>query len=73
MSVFSKRLKKVRTAQGKTCIDVACGAGLNDNCVFFWEREERSPNMKSLVKLADYLGVSMDYLAGRTDNPNINR
>lgn len=27
----------------------------------------------SLAKIADYLDCSVDYLLGRTDNPNINR
>lgn len=28
---------------------------------------------KNLAKIADYLGCSVDYLLGRTDNPEINR
>lgn len=28
------------------------------------------PNGETLLKLADYLDVSVDYLLGRTDNPN---
>lgn len=27
----------------------------------------------SVAKIADYLGCSVDYLLGRTDNPNINK
>ena len=27
----------------------------------------------SLARIADYLDCSVDYLLGRTDNPNINR
>ena len=27
----------------------------------------------SLAKIADYLGCSVDYLLGRTDNPEVNR
>ena len=27
----------------------------------------------SLAKIADYLGVSVDYLLGRTDNPEVNK
>ena len=27
----------------------------------------------SLARIADYLGCSVDYLLGRTDNPEINR
>ena len=28
---------------------------------------------ENLVKVADYLGCSVDYLLGRTDNPEVNR
>lgn len=30
------------------------------------------PNGETLLKIADYLNVSVDYLLGRTDNPNSN-
>lgn len=29
------------------------------------------PRLEAINKIADYLGVSVDYLLGRTDNPNI--
>lgn len=31
------------------------------------------PRVENLAKIADYLGCSVDYLLGRTDNPDINR
>ncbi len=31
------------------------------------------PTVNNLVKIADYLGVSVDYLLGRTDNPVVNK
>ena len=31
------------------------------------------PKADNLAKIADYLGCSVDYLLGRTDNPNVNR
>ena len=31
------------------------------------------PKADNLAKIADYLGCSVDYLLGRTDNPEINR
>lgn len=31
------------------------------------------PNGEILIKIADYLGCSVDYLLGRTENPEINR
>ena len=38
-----------------------------------YEREERAIPLEFVVKLADYYGVSVDYLVGRTDNPKMNR
>ncbi|MCL2696469.1 MAG: helix-turn-helix domain-containing protein [Oscillospiraceae bacterium] len=31
------------------------------------------PKIDTVAKIADYLGVSIDYLAGRTDNPEVNK
>lgn len=31
------------------------------------------PRADNLAKIADYLGVSVDYLLGRTDNLDINK
>lgn len=31
------------------------------------------PRLESIAKLADYLDCSIDYLVGRTNNPNVNR
>ena len=36
-----------------------------------YERGEREIPLKILVALADYYKVSVDYLIGRTDNPEI--
>lgn len=33
----------------------------------------RSMAFDSLARIADYLGCSVDYLLGRTDNPEVNR
>ncbi len=38
-----------------------------------YETGEREPDLKTLVLLADYFNVSVDYLLGRTDNPIINK
>ena len=31
------------------------------------------PRLEAITKIADYLDCSVDYLLGRTDNPEINR
>lgn len=38
-----------------------------------YERREREIPLELIIKLADFYGVSVDYLAGRTDNPEINK
>ena len=71
--VFSQRLKELRQEKGKTQREMA----------LFIERTERhyqdveagKINVSSmmLLKLADYFGVSTDYLLGRTDRRKVSR
>ena len=37
-----------------------------------YERKEREIPLVLITKLADFYGVSIDYLVGRTDNPEVN-
>lgn len=43
--------------------------GINRNTVLWWFRG-RSPKPQSLMKVADYFGCSIDYLIGKTDEPD---
>ena len=36
-----------------------------------WENEKTEPNIKNLIKLADYYQVSLDYLVGRKFNNDL--
>ncbi|MDE7219175.1 MAG: helix-turn-helix transcriptional regulator [Oscillospiraceae bacterium] len=47
--------------------------GVKRYAVYSYEKGRACPEMKGLVALADYFGVSMDYLAGRTDKREVNR
>lgn len=38
-----------------------------------YERGEREIPLSLIIKLADYYKTSVDYLIGRTDNPDINK
>lgn len=46
---------------------------LSQNSISRYENLEREAGYETLIMLADYFHVSLDYLLGRTDNPNINR
>ena len=36
-------------------------------------RQKKEPAFKNIIALADYLDVSLDYLVGKTDNPEVNK
>ena len=47
--------------------------GLNRNFMYDLEHGKTLKTMATLTVIANYLGVSIDYLLGRTDNPDINK
>lgn len=53
---------------------VFLGIELNmaQNTISQYETGEREAGYKELIAIADYFGVSIDYLLGRTDNPKVN-
>ncbi len=58
---FRKVLKEQNISQNKLTKDkVISRGGLNS-----WLNKKQIPHIESIIKLADYLRVSMDYLVGR--------
>ena len=43
---------------------------VTSQAITMMERGKRTPSFEILCKLADYFDVSLDYLTGRSDNPN---
>ena len=64
---FSRRLRRLRESQGKSRRMVSELCGLSPDAVRRYERGEAEPTMGVLERLADYFGVSMDYLSGRAE------
>ena len=46
---------------------------LNQNSISRYENGEREADYSTLIAIADYFNVSVDYLLGRTDNPRLNK
>ena len=63
------RLRELRMQQNITQLKLAMDLGLNQNAVSRYETGEREADYKTLILLADYFNVSIDYLLERTDNP----
>ena len=63
------RLKTLRKQMGKTQTDIANYLGISYQAYAHYESGRRAPDPQSLKKLADYFGVSVDYLLGRDEAP----
>ena len=66
-TIFSKRLHRLRLDKDLKCVEVAQGTGLSHTAILGYEDGSQLPKMDSLIKLADFFNVSIDYLTGRTD------
>ena len=64
--VFSNLLQDRNISSYKLTKDT----GLSNGMISDWRSGKNIPSADNLVKLADYFGVSVDYLLGRDDVPN---
>lgn len=69
---IADRIKERAAEQGKTLREVLSDCGLGINTV---SKISKGTDILTLnfAKIADHLECSVDYLLGRTDNPEINR
>lgn len=67
------RLKQLRQKRGISQLKLAMDLGMNQNSISRYESGEREADYQTLIRLADYFNVSIDYLLERTENPVINR
>ena len=65
------RLKELREKRGMSQVRLAIELGLNQNTISRYESGAREADYRTLIAIADYFDVSLDYLLGRTDNPRI--
>ncbi len=61
------RLKKMRKEKNISQLKLALDLNMNQNTISRYENMEREADYETLIKFADYFGVSLDYLLGRTD------
>ncbi|GEU27912.1 transcriptional regulator [Bacillus anthracis] len=68
MTVF-ERVKTLAKNRSKTMKQVTLDLGYSEN-YFYSLKSGKQPSAEKLKELADYFNVSVDYLLGRTENPN---
>jgi len=65
---FSERLKELRKKANFTQVEVAEKLGISQPAYASWERGAKKPTQENLVKIAQVLNVSVDYLVGNSEN-----
>ena len=66
-------LKTLRKQKGLTQIALQMKTGIEQALLSKFENGERIPPTDTLIRLADFYNVSIDYILCRTDNPKINK
>ena len=69
---MKNNLKQLRKSRGYTQIAVQMKTGIEQALLSKYETGERTPPTETLMRLADFYGVSIDYILCRTDNPITN-
>ena len=64
---FVDRLRKSRQIRGFKQADLARNAGVPPSAISHFEAGERKPSFETLRRLAEALGVTIDFLLGRID------
>ena len=67
MAVFSERVRELREERGLKQTEMADICGVKVRSYQRYEHGDGYPEVPGLVFLADYFGVSLDYLMGRKD------
>nr|WP_325181388.1 helix-turn-helix transcriptional regulator [uncultured Oscillibacter sp.] len=69
IDVLPKRLKKCRKSTGLPQIKVAIYCDITERSYQNYELGIREPKVSILMRIAQFYGVSIDYLVGLTDDP----
>ena len=67
--MYGERMKMLRKERKIPQQQLADLMGVKIRGYQYYEKEQAEPSIKALIALADFYGVTIDYLVGRTDGP----
>lgn len=70
--MLSEQIKNLRTAKGINQVELAKCLGVTKQSVSNWENENIMPSIDMLIKIAEYFGVTTDFLLGLSENHTLN-
>lgn len=71
--IVQTRLKELRKSRGYTQISIQMQTGIEQALLSKFENGDRIPPTETLVRLAEFYNVSIDYILCRTNKPEVNR
>ena len=70
---MKNNLRLLRKQKKLTQIALQMQTGIEQALLSKFENGERVPPTETLIRLAEFYNVSIDYILCRTDNPDINK
>ena len=67
MNSFHTRLDKLCIESGRKMQDIAKSLFLSPNTLYCYRNGNHVPGIQTLCRMADFFGVTTDYLLGRSD------
>jgi len=70
---MDNKLRQLRKERKLTQVELQMQTGIEQSLLSKFENGERIPPTETLITLADFYNVSIDYILCRTENPYINK
>lgn len=67
MTIFSQRLTQLRESRDLSKKELGSILHVSDSCISQYEKGKTAPGYDTLLSIARYFGVSVDYLLGNDD------
>ncbi len=71
--MFTVRFNQTLAERQVSAYKVAKETGISQGLMNEYKNGVKFPTIQNLIKIADYLDCSIDYLLGRTDDPKLHR
>ena len=68
--LFSERISSLRKLSKLSQKQLGDAIGISQDTISRMEKAQRAASIEVLYALADFFDVSLDYLVGRSDNPD---
>jgi len=72
-TLIAERIKLIAKQKKCSILDMLRECELSKNTLSSMQSGGSTPKSENLARIADYLDCSVDYLLGRTDNPEVSR